>query len=291
MSTLRRLLVVVLALVALAPGLAGQSPVATQSAIPKLEFEKSTLPNGLQVILHVDRKLPIVHVNQWFHVGSKNEKRGRTGFAHLFEHMMFQGSKNASASTSSMQRRPARTSPKVASTAPRATTAPTTSRRCRRGTSRTCCGSSPIGWLPCSTPPTSRSSTSSATSSRTNGGRDSRTSRTDAGSPCCSRTCSTTATRTRGRPSAAWRTCQRPRSTTSRTSSVSTTRPTTCRWSSRATSTPRKPRSSSRSTSATCPWGAARPAGQERGDTRGRARGRGRRSSLARARLFRVAGA
>ena len=96
MSTLRRLLVVVLALVALAPGLAGQSPVATQSAIPKLEFEKYTLPNGLQVILHVDRKLPIVHVNQWFHVGSKNEKRGRTGFAHLFEHMMFQGSKNAS---------------------------------------------------------------------------------------------------------------------------------------------------------------------------------------------------
>ena len=64
--------------------------------MPKLEFEKYTLPNGLQVILHVDRKLPIVHVNQWFHVGSKNEKTGRTGFAHLFEHMMFQGSKNAS---------------------------------------------------------------------------------------------------------------------------------------------------------------------------------------------------
>ena len=64
------------------------------SAVPKVEFEKYTLPNGLQVILHVDRKLPIVHVNQWFHVGSKNEKPGRTGFAHLFEHMMFQGSKN-----------------------------------------------------------------------------------------------------------------------------------------------------------------------------------------------------
>src|SRR5919107_1381287 len=63
--------------------------------VPKVEFEKYTLPNGLQVILHVDRKLPVVHVNQWFHVGSKNEKPGRTGFAHLFEHMMFQGSKNA----------------------------------------------------------------------------------------------------------------------------------------------------------------------------------------------------
>ncbi|MEO6325873.1 MAG: pitrilysin family protein [Thermoanaerobaculia bacterium] len=63
--------------------------------MPQLAFEKSTLPNGLQLILHVDRKLPVVHVNQWFHVGSKNEKPGRTGFAHLFEHMMFQGSKNA----------------------------------------------------------------------------------------------------------------------------------------------------------------------------------------------------
>jgi len=69
---------------------------AAPLAIPKVEFEKYTLPNGLQVILHVDRKLPIVHVNQWFHVGSKNERVGRTGFAHLFEHMMFQGSKNAS---------------------------------------------------------------------------------------------------------------------------------------------------------------------------------------------------
>ncbi|HEY6049902.1 MAG TPA: pitrilysin family protein, partial [Thermoanaerobaculia bacterium] len=67
---------------------------AVSAATPKIEFEKYTLPNGLQVILHVDRKLPIVNVNQWFHVGSKNEKAGRTGFAHLFEHMMFQGSKN-----------------------------------------------------------------------------------------------------------------------------------------------------------------------------------------------------
>ena len=64
-------------------------------SVPKIEFEKYTLPNGLQVILHVDRKLPIVHVNQWFFVGSANERMGRSGFAHLFEHMMFQGSKNA----------------------------------------------------------------------------------------------------------------------------------------------------------------------------------------------------
>ncbi|MGE0638647.1 MAG: M16 family metallopeptidase [Thermoanaerobaculia bacterium] len=67
---------------------------ATATAVPEIAFEKYTLPNGLQVILHVDRKLPIVHVNQWYHVGSKNEVEGRTGFAHLFEHLMFQGSKN-----------------------------------------------------------------------------------------------------------------------------------------------------------------------------------------------------
>ena len=69
--------------------------VSAQGSVPKIEFEKYTLPNGLQVILHVDRKLPVVHVNQWFYVGSANERLGRSGFAHLFEHMMFQGSKNA----------------------------------------------------------------------------------------------------------------------------------------------------------------------------------------------------
>lgn len=61
---------------------------------PKLEFEKFTLDNGLNIILHEDHSTPIVTVNIWYHVGSKNEKVGRTGFAHLFEHMMFQGSKH-----------------------------------------------------------------------------------------------------------------------------------------------------------------------------------------------------
>ncbi len=73
-----------------------EAQTTAQASVPKIEFEKYTLPNGLQVILHVDRKLPIVHVNQWFYVGSANERLGRSGFAHLFEHMMFQGSKNAS---------------------------------------------------------------------------------------------------------------------------------------------------------------------------------------------------
>ncbi len=63
--------------------------------LPRVSFEKYTLSNGLQVILHIDRKLPVVHVNHWFHVGSKVERPGRTGFAHLFEHLMFEGSENA----------------------------------------------------------------------------------------------------------------------------------------------------------------------------------------------------
>ena len=59
-----------------------------------IPFEKFTLANGLQVILHQDRSLPMVAVNVWYNVGSKDEEAGRTGFAHLFEHMMFEGSKN-----------------------------------------------------------------------------------------------------------------------------------------------------------------------------------------------------
>ncbi|MBI4364353.1 MAG: insulinase family protein [Candidatus Latescibacteria bacterium] len=58
----------------------------------KLDFEKYVLPNGLEVILHEDHSLPIVGVNIWYHVGPANERAGQTGFAHLFEHMMFQSS-------------------------------------------------------------------------------------------------------------------------------------------------------------------------------------------------------
>jgi zinc protease len=60
----------------------------------KIDYEKFTLPNGLDVILSEDHRLPLVAVNLWFHVGPANEEAGRTGFAHLFEHMMFQGSKH-----------------------------------------------------------------------------------------------------------------------------------------------------------------------------------------------------
>ncbi|MGQ9574874.1 MAG: M16 family metallopeptidase [Thermoguttaceae bacterium] len=62
--------------------------------IPPIKFEKYVLPNGLEVILHEDHSTPIVGVNVWYHVGSKDERPGRTGLAHLFEHMMFQGSKH-----------------------------------------------------------------------------------------------------------------------------------------------------------------------------------------------------
>jgi zinc protease len=61
---------------------------------PKLNYTMTTLANGLQVVFLEDHSTPIVHAELWYHVGSKNEREGRTGFAHLFEHMMFKGSKN-----------------------------------------------------------------------------------------------------------------------------------------------------------------------------------------------------
>ncbi|MCD9027796.1 insulinase family protein [Luteimonas sp. BDR2-5] len=68
-----------------------QAPAATSVDIP---YETFTLPNGLRVVVHTDRKAPIVAVNIWYHVGSKDEPAGRSGFAHLFEHLMFQASEN-----------------------------------------------------------------------------------------------------------------------------------------------------------------------------------------------------
>ncbi len=61
---------------------------------PRLQYQITTLANGLTVVLSEDHSTPIVHVELWYHVGSKNERPGRTGFAHLFEHLMFKGSKN-----------------------------------------------------------------------------------------------------------------------------------------------------------------------------------------------------
>src|SRR5947208_2891319 len=72
-------------------------PAAVKSApleVPQLKFEKYKLENGLEVILSEDHRLPMVAVNLWYHVGPANELPGRTGFAHLFEHMMFEGSRH-----------------------------------------------------------------------------------------------------------------------------------------------------------------------------------------------------
>lgn len=69
-------------------------PAARAQDIPQIEYEQFVLDNGLTLIVHEDRKAPIVAVNVWYHVGSKNEPKGRSGFAHLFEHLMFNGSEN-----------------------------------------------------------------------------------------------------------------------------------------------------------------------------------------------------
>ena len=72
----------------------GATPATSLPGIPNIAFDKYTLPNGLQVILVEDKRLPLVAVNVWYHVGPANEAPGLTGFAHLFEHMMFAGSKH-----------------------------------------------------------------------------------------------------------------------------------------------------------------------------------------------------
>src|SRR5205823_1161515 len=64
------------------------------AALPQIPFEKYQLPNGLTVMLSEDHRAPVVAVDLWYHVGAVNERKGRSGFAHLFEHLMFQGSKH-----------------------------------------------------------------------------------------------------------------------------------------------------------------------------------------------------
>ena len=80
---------------------AAKSKGATTGPVAKIDpqsidipYKKFTLDNGLTLLVHEDRKAPIVAVNVWYHVGSKNEPDGRSGFAHLFEHLMFNGSEN-----------------------------------------------------------------------------------------------------------------------------------------------------------------------------------------------------
>lgn len=100
MTRSRRFLAVLLAVFTFAvnssvpsAALAAETSEAKVSA-PTIKYEKYTLKNGLDVILSEDHRLPMVSVNLWYHVGPANERPGLTGFAHLFEHMMFEGSKN-----------------------------------------------------------------------------------------------------------------------------------------------------------------------------------------------------
>jgi zinc protease len=92
MAPMRRNLLVLSLALLLPAALAAQSGSAPRRLeVPYRQFQ---LANGLNVILHRDTSVPIVTINVWYHVGSANERPGRTGFAHLFEHLMFEGSKN-----------------------------------------------------------------------------------------------------------------------------------------------------------------------------------------------------
>ena len=71
------------------------SSAQTKTKEIDIPYERFVLDNGLTVIVHEDHKAPIVAINIWYHVGSKNEKPGKTGFAHLFEHLMFGGSEHS----------------------------------------------------------------------------------------------------------------------------------------------------------------------------------------------------
>ena len=95
LAVLASLIATSLSVVAQEPAPPHKAPVAVASVdipIPDIKYTKFTLANGLTVLVHEDHKAPIVAVNTWYHVGSKNEKPGKTGFAHLFEHLMFSGS-------------------------------------------------------------------------------------------------------------------------------------------------------------------------------------------------------
>jgi zinc protease len=84
----------VLAALAAPPVAPAQEPAASSTDAIDIPYQKFVLDNGLTLIVHEDHKAPIVAVNVWYHVGSKNEKPGKTGFAHLFEHLMFNGSEH-----------------------------------------------------------------------------------------------------------------------------------------------------------------------------------------------------
>src|SRR5688500_16471829 len=95
---MKRTLLVLCSLLALNTFAQAAKTPAAKPAFDKsklaIPHQKFVLDNGLTLIVHTDHSVPIVAVNSWYHVGSRNEKRGKTGFAHLFEHFFFNGSEN-----------------------------------------------------------------------------------------------------------------------------------------------------------------------------------------------------
>ncbi len=157
------------------------APAATDIPVPEIPYQKFVLENGLTLIVHEDHKAPIVAVNVWYHVGSKNEKPGKTGFAHLFEHLMFNGSENFNDDYFKVLERLGATDLNGTTNEDRTNyfqNVPT----CARSTP--CCGWSRTAWATCSAPSTRPSSTSSAASSRTRSAR-ARTSPTAASTSSC----------------------------------------------------------------------------------------------------------
>jgi zinc protease len=93
-SIIRKPLLLCVSIITLFACASGAWPAPAAAPAPQIKFEKYTLKNGLEVILSEDHRLPLVAVDLWYHVGPANERPGRTGFAHLFEHMMFEGSQH-----------------------------------------------------------------------------------------------------------------------------------------------------------------------------------------------------
>jgi predicted Zn-dependent peptidase len=102
MRTRSRLALLAAATILTSPALAASLPqgvpVSTLVKNVSIPYSTFTLPNGLRVVVHEDHKAPVVAVSVWYHVGSKDEPGGRTGFAHLFEHLMFGGSEHSDTS-------------------------------------------------------------------------------------------------------------------------------------------------------------------------------------------------
>ena len=199
----RRILLILLALFTVPLG--AQTPAPLQ--VPYRQFK---LANGLNVILHRDTSVPVVAVNIWYHVGSANEQPGRTGFAHLFEHLMFEGSKHVQ---EGRVRHPARgrrrRQQRLDDERPHQL-------RDRRPVERARAGAvSRVGphGLSARHDDARNESTASATSSRTSGARATRTGPTAWRRSSSTRCCGRRLTRTAGRRSATWKTSP-PRATT-----------------------------------------------------------------------------